>query len=89
MTSLSPHSDRAPKSMAGPSARGRHDGQVLPARVAALASRCDRLVRLIADCQRHHERRAALTRELTRTRTKQIRAEIRFERQQRKVNHEC
>ena len=81
--------DRAPKSMAGPSARGGHDGQVLPARVAALASRCDRLIRLIADCQHHHERRALLTRELIRTRTKQLRAELRWEKQQRKVNHEC
>ena len=80
--------DRAPKSMAGPSARGGHDGQVLPARVAALASRCDRLVRLIADCQLHHERRAALTRELTRTRTKQIRAECRWLRKQERQTHE-
>lgn len=80
--------DRAPpKSMAGLGARGEDAGLVapqLPARLLALSSRCDRLVRLIADNQRHHERRALLTRELIRTRTKQLRAELRWEKQQRK-----
>lgn len=74
-------SESVPKALAGSGAPGGHDGQTLPARLAALASRCERLIRLIADNQRHHERRASLTRELIRTRTKQLRAELRFERQ--------
>jgi len=52
LTSLSPLPDRAPQSMAGPSARGGHDGQVLPARVAALASKRENLMRRIAERKR-------------------------------------
>ncbi len=82
-------SDRAPQAplvMADQGARGGHDEPLLqmPARVSALSARCDRLIRMIADCQRHHERRARLTRELIRARTQQLRAELRWEKQQRK-----
>jgi len=79
-------SDRAPqKSMAGLGARGEHNGQILPANVLALSFKRQEVKDQISILRHRHRKRKRLLRLLRDLTTQQLRAEVRFERQQRKL----